>query len=579
MSTRGPIVGRILGGRYRVEAQIGQGGFGAVYRATHLELMRPVAIKTLHATHANTEAMLARFRREARVQATTRHRAIVQLLDFGREPDGLFYMVQEFVDGQTLRTLLGSTGPLPLDRAVHLSVEILDGLAAAHHRGVVHRDLKPANIMLVDGRHGEEVRILDFGLAKLRDAPDNGHDITRTGQVMGTPAFMAPEQIEQGEITPATDIYAVGVLLYLLVTGERPFTGSMRSVLTAHLVRPIPSLPAALHVLDPVVGRAMAKAASERYPTAEAMQSALLEVVSAARSVAGLDREPTSQPAPPALVSPASKPPTLPLPPPVPPPVPPPPRAVYSPTEGSELPDDPADHDTAVTPSAALSFAYAPGAPDPPPDPPHPPADDPPEPPSSSPWRARLVGVSIIGLLTLLGWWADREREPRSDEPEPAAAADAERIVLTIGTPEAPIEGVDAYIEPSPAIPVDSGTDQAVDASRPLTPPSGRQRGQRTVNARRQPSRRGAAPPAETPPETTPPETTPPPKAPRVALRETRARAMRQSFQWSIAKCDCDEAKALLTSDREVISEEELTQWKARYRKRCIVMRDCKDKP
>lgn len=272
------LIGRTLGGRYRVEALLGQGGFGAVYRAVHVELGHFVAIKTLVARLGVDHQMEARFRREATVLRGLRHLSIVQLLDFGREPDGMFWMAQEYVDGRTLKDVIEENGPLDTHRAARIISDALDGLAAAHRRGIVHRDIKPANIMLVEGHDGEEVRVLDFGIAKVHDAVDESQTLTAQGQLLGTPAFMAPEQIQQEPPTAATDIYALGGVLYYLLTGSKPYSGNIQAVLTAHLVLPAPRVaPDHSHLLDPVIAKAMAKVPSDRYPDAETMQLAILQ--------------------------------------------------------------------------------------------------------------------------------------------------------------------------------------------------------------------------------------------------------------------------------------------------------------
>ncbi|MEZ4435817.1 MAG: serine/threonine-protein kinase, partial [bacterium] len=268
------LVGRLLGGRYRIERLIGSGGFGAVYKATHVALARPVAIKTcLHAS----PAMHARFVQEARLQARLRHPRCVTLLEFGEEPDGIFYMVQEFVEGQNLSQILRTHGPLAPGRALAVTAEVLDALHAAHRLGVVHRDIKPSNVMLTrDIDDQEEVRLIDFGIAKAVEETVEGESLTHTGAMLGTPSYMAPEQIRHEPIGPTTDLYAVGAMLYRLCAGHGPFDAPFGyEILRMHLFEPPPSLPFHAPALDAVIARAMAKAPADRYPSAQAMRAAI----------------------------------------------------------------------------------------------------------------------------------------------------------------------------------------------------------------------------------------------------------------------------------------------------------------
>ena len=275
------LLGRTIAGKYRIEALVGKGGFGAVYRATHHPLGRTVAVKI--GLHPRRDDLLARFVREAQVQAHLRHPACVMLLDFGEEPDGIFYMVQEYVDGRTLADVLQSDGPLPPPRALAITRAVLGVLHEAHRLGIVHRDIKPANVMLTRGLdNAEEIRVLDFGIAKvlagdLEDGLDGG--LTHTGATLGTPAFMAPEQIRQGVISPTTDIYAVGAMLYRLCAGRGPFSSSVPfDILRMHLDTPPPPLPFPAPALNALIGRAMEKEPIDRFPSARAMIEAIASI-------------------------------------------------------------------------------------------------------------------------------------------------------------------------------------------------------------------------------------------------------------------------------------------------------------
>jgi len=275
------LIGRTLGGKYRLEGMIASGGFGAVFRAVQMPLNRQVALKVN--LHGQQPAMRARFKREADVLTRLRHPGIVQLLDYGEEvqPDlgPIFYMVQEFVPGEPLKGLLDRQRTLPPHEAVAILDELLVALAEAHRLGIVHRDIKPSNLMLAlepDGRRA--IRILDFGISKATESVDALGTLTATGAFLGTPAYMAPEQCQHLPIGPATDIYAVGVLLYRMLAGRLPFrANSLWGYLSQHIEAPVPDLPDDVpQALTSIVRRAMAKSPAERFASAEQMREALL---------------------------------------------------------------------------------------------------------------------------------------------------------------------------------------------------------------------------------------------------------------------------------------------------------------
>jgi len=268
-----PMLGATVG-RYRVARLLGAGGMGRVYLGVQPAINSRVAIKVL--TDAAGPELIDRLFAEAYAVNVIRHDNIVDVLDHDRLPDGRAYLVMEYVTGQTLRAMLGA-GAGPLAGVVAVLQDVLDALDAAHRAGIVHRDLKPENIMVsTSGR----TKVLDFGIAKLGDGPARR---TRTGVLMGTPAYMAPEQILGEAVGPAADVYAAGVVLYEATTGHLPFDArSDYHVMRAHVEQAPPAprahrpdMPAAL---EAIILRALAKAPDARFADARAMADALAEI-------------------------------------------------------------------------------------------------------------------------------------------------------------------------------------------------------------------------------------------------------------------------------------------------------------
>ncbi|SRR6266498_2333100 len=229
-SSRDPLIGHTLDDKYRLEEKLGIGGMGTVYRAKHLLIDRPVAIKVLNQRLVEDEAAQIRFRREARAAGRLQHVNAVTVTDFGRTSDGYVYLVMELLEGRTLRDVLAKEGPLDTARAVSLMMQVSAAVAAAHEAGIIHRDLKPANIFIE--RRAESpavVKVLDFGIAKLAaDTLDeeDAKNLTMVGVMIGTPRYMSPEQCDGLELTPAADVYSLGVILYEMLTGSVPFSGT-----------------------------------------------------------------------------------------------------------------------------------------------------------------------------------------------------------------------------------------------------------------------------------------------------------------------------------------------------------------
>jgi DNA-binding response OmpR family regulator len=276
----GPVgPGTVLDDKYLVKSKIGEGGFGAVYRGTHRELQREVAVKVLHTPHLDKESV-ARFRREGINACLVQHPNALAMLDSGITDNGVAYLVMELLEGHTLAEEL-DRGWLTFARCAEIMAPVCDALAAAHEAGIVHRDIKPGNIFLHDGPMGEQPKVLDFGIAKLVGASVLEQRITVEGWIVGTPVYMAPERFGTGGYDGRSDVYAVGVLLHQIIAGDVPFAAMTRTsgnhddpiqLATMHGFHAPPPLrslepdtPAALEAL---VLRALAKLPGDR-PTAE----------------------------------------------------------------------------------------------------------------------------------------------------------------------------------------------------------------------------------------------------------------------------------------------------------------------
>lgn len=242
-----PLIGRTLDGRYLIEARLGSGGMGAVYRATQLAVQRPVAVKVMPPVYASRPRSTVRFEKEARAISHLNHPNIVTVHDFGRAAEGYLYLVMELLEGQSLSDLL-CRGPLSLRRAVRLMEQVCSALSEAHGKGVVHCDLKPDNIFVVN-RHDQEdaVKVLDFGIAAMVTGDSGSSSGSSSREVSGTPDYMSPERILGRRVGPETDLYSLGIILYLVLTGSRPYAGTTpMEVCLRHLNDPIPVLPPVL---------------------------------------------------------------------------------------------------------------------------------------------------------------------------------------------------------------------------------------------------------------------------------------------------------------------------------------------
>ena len=239
-------------GEYVVEQRVARGGMGAIYAARHPVLGRPAAIKIIHAELTGDRALLERFVREAQAVCMIRHPNIVDVFSIGDLPDGRIYFVMDWLDGASLAQRLQRDRRIPLAEAAWILAETADALATAHEAGVVHRDLKPANIFLAHRGGQTQVKVLDFGIAKLSGL---AREQTSTGVLMGTPAYLAPEQARTSQVDHRADIYALGVVAYEMLAGTRPFAGSSQdSVVGKHIAVEPPSIGDQVGDLPPPVG-------------------------------------------------------------------------------------------------------------------------------------------------------------------------------------------------------------------------------------------------------------------------------------------------------------------------------------
>jgi serine/threonine-protein kinase len=237
-----PLIGRVLQGRYRVDAKIGAGGMGAVYRGEHVAIGKPVAIKVLHPRLGGSVEAGERFRREAFVGGKIGHANCVAVYDFGETEDGAFYLVMELLGGESLGDVLDREGRLPWRRALHIARHVLRGLGHAHDHGVVHRDIKPDNIFLARTEDDPDLaKLLDFGIAKL--VGTGGATITQAGITVGTPAYLSPEQAFGSELDGRSDLYSLSVVLFEMLAGRTPFADrDLMAMLTAHAVADVPRI-------------------------------------------------------------------------------------------------------------------------------------------------------------------------------------------------------------------------------------------------------------------------------------------------------------------------------------------------
>lgn len=263
--------------RFEIEAVLGAGGMARVYRARHRFLDEQVAIKIVYGEIIAENHLMTRFRREALASSKVKHPNVLSVRDFGATSDGLWFMTMDLVHGEPLSALLTREGSITPFDAAKLGIQICSGLAAAHELGFVHRDLKPSNLMLEGPEHlGPQrlLKLLDFGLVRRLHAPPETVQLTRSGDLFGTPSYMAPEQILTAAVEPRTDLYALGATLYEMVAGQPPFRGTLAQVLLKHLNDPIPPLPG-MGGLEAIISRLLAKRPEGRPASAREVIDAL----------------------------------------------------------------------------------------------------------------------------------------------------------------------------------------------------------------------------------------------------------------------------------------------------------------
>lgn len=268
------LLGQTLAGKYRIDERLSEGGMGTVYRGTHVLMDKTVAVKVLRASLAADEKIVARFSREARAASRINHPHALSVTDFGEDQNGVVFLVMEFLSGRTLKEVIRSEGPMPLARAVEIITQVGSALDDAHGQGVVHRDLKSDNIMLITATSADYAKVLDFGIAKIKEAEgDYDPGLTSPGLVIGTPQYMSPEQCSQApDIDARTDIYSLGIILFEMLVGHVPFTGESPTVIMLKQMQQAPpslsternDLPAAV---ETVVNRALEKRPENRYET------------------------------------------------------------------------------------------------------------------------------------------------------------------------------------------------------------------------------------------------------------------------------------------------------------------------
>lgn len=295
-----PAHERVLGGRYALKRKLGEGGFGIVFEAEDERLGKRVAIKMLAPRLANQAAALERFRREAMAAGRIGHEGIVNVTDLDQDPDGTYFVAMEYLSGTDLASAIGRDGPFSPVRALVIAIQAARALAAAHGKGILHRDLKPGNIFLIRTDFRDDyVKIIDFGMSKLTIHTLDSATLTGPGQIIGTPYYMAPEQALDEVVDGRADVYALGGILYEMLTGGPPFAGSTYLEIVYKHLKEEPEPPSRggsrLNIptaLDHLVLRTLAKRPADRYQSMDVLADAMLDLLATIDNLAAANLRP-----------------------------------------------------------------------------------------------------------------------------------------------------------------------------------------------------------------------------------------------------------------------------------------------
>lgn len=289
----GGLVGTVLSDRYRIIKKLGEGGMGSVYLAEHTTINKKLAIKVLSSEYSHKQDLVDRFLQEARAASMIEQENVVEITDFGSTPTGSVFFVMEFLNGEDLSKTVKTKGPLPWARVKPIMIQICRALASAHDAGIIHRDMKPENCYRIRrGDNPDFIKVLDFGIAKVTSDDGEGKGLTRTGMIFGTPEYMSPEQAKGEKVDHRVDVYAVGVILYELLTGRVPFTAdTFMGILTKHMfeappapstIAPIASIP---HEVEAIVLKALQKDREYRFQSMRELMGAIDAVGTGAAAV------------------------------------------------------------------------------------------------------------------------------------------------------------------------------------------------------------------------------------------------------------------------------------------------------